>query len=581
MIQTKLATSIARVIIELRPYQAEVESDIYQEWSQGHCNVLAVLPTGAGKTVLFSKIIHDHDGASCAIAHRQELVSQISVALARNGVRHRIIGPNKLIRIIVQLHMVEVGKSWYDPQAQCAVAGVDTLKNRGAELSSWLPTVGLIVQDEAHHVLAKNKWGKACEMFPNAKGLFVTATPTRADGAGLGRHHDGLVDSMVVGPTMRDLINMKYLTEYRIFAPPSNLDTTQIDISKTTGDYNLNQMRDAVAHSSIVNGNSTKAKVVGDVVKHYLKIAPSKLGITFVPTVETAHEVANQFITSGVQAAVVSAKTPDDERASILRKFKRRELLQLVNVDLFGEGFDLPAIEVVSMARPTASYSLYIQQFGRALRLLNGKKFAIIIDHVGNVARHGLPDVTKEWTLDRRDKRAPSENDVAPVRTCTNGECMFVYERFKTTCPNCGTVVPPPVLRSGPEFVDGDLHELDAETLAIMRGEVAKVDRPIQEQMTEYGQNLLRKRVSQINAVSLTKKFGVKLEKQQTAITALREIMAWWAGHYRADGHNDSSIFRIFYLTFGVDWLSAQSMDSAGALKLADRVAIKMGKMSI
>ncbi len=565
--------------MDLRPYQSKIINDIHCEWSRGSENVLAVLPTGAGKTICFSDVIRNHKGASCAIAHRQELVSQISLALARNGVRHRIIGPNKLIRIIVNLHMVEVGKSWYDPQSQCAVAGVDTLKNRGEQLAAWLPTVGLIVQDEAHHVLAKNKWGKACGMFPNARGLFVTATPTRADGAGLGRHHDGLADSMVVGPTMRDLINMKYLTEYRIFAPPSDLDLSNARISKVTGDYNDNDVKNAVSGSSLIKSN--KSKITGDVVGVYIEKFKGKLSVVFVPSVADAEELEGQFIANGIPAKSLNGNTPDDIRAGAIRKFVNRELLVLINVALFDEGTDIPALEVVQDAYPTQSYGRFVQRFGRVLRLMKGKEFGIYCDQAGNVMRHGLPDAPREWTLDRRDKRAPSDNDVMPVRTCSNGECMFVYERFKMVCPNCGTPVPPPILRSGPEFVDGDLHELDAETLAVMRGEVAQVDRPIQERMTEYGQNLLRKKVSQINAVSLTRKFGVKIEAQQQAVVALREIMAWWAGHYRADGHSDSEIFRIFYLMFGHDWLSAQSMDSDNALKLADRIAIKTGKLSV
>ena len=221
-VQTKIATVVSRVVTHLRPYQAKAKQYIYDAWDQGFVNVLAVLPTGAGKTVLFSDIIHDHRGASCAIAHRQELVSQISLALARDKVRHRIIGPKSVVKLCVNLHMLELGASYYDPSSTCAVAGVDTLVRRGDELNGWLESVTLCVQDEAHHVLESNKWGTAFKMFPNAKGLGVTATPLRADGKGLGRHVDGLFDTMVEGPGMRDLIEMGFLTEYRVFAPPSD-----------------------------------------------------------------------------------------------------------------------------------------------------------------------------------------------------------------------------------------------------------------------------------------------------------------------------------------------------------------------
>ena len=530
-------------------------------------------------TRTLSAIVRDHNGASCTIAHRQELVSQISLAFARNGVRHRIIGPNKLIRIIVQLHMVEVGASFYEPNSRAAVAGVDTLVRRGGELANWLPTVTLWVQDEAHHVLAENKWGVAAKMFPNAKGLGVTATPCRADGAGLGRHHDGLMDAIVFGPDMRRLIGEGHLTDYRIFAPPSDVDLSHVAMSKATGDYNLNQMREAVGSSSLIVSDG-KARIVGDIVSHYKRIAPGKLGVTFVPTVEQATEVARQFNESGVPAEVVSAKTPDDERAAIMRKFKNRKILQLVNVDLLGEGVDVPAIEVVSMARPTASYGLYIQQFGRGLRPSEGKTHALIIDHVGNVMRHGLPDAKREWSLDRREKRTSSD-DATPTRTCMNDECFSVFERFLKICPYCDTPVPTPTPaeRTGPEHVDGDLHELDADTLSRMRGDVAKVDRPMDEAVAEYRADLMRRHTPTIGVMAHTKRFAAKLESQKEAVTALREIMAHWAGHYRAAGRDDSEIFRRFYLRYGVDWLSAQALEADAALKLGERVAMDIGSV--
>jgi DNA repair protein RadD len=231
-------------------------------------------------------------------------------------------------------------------------------------------------------------------MFPNARGLGVTATPVRADGKGLGAHHDGVMHHIIEGAGMRDLIQQGFLTDYRIFAPPSDLDLTGVTRA-ADGDYNKKQLKQRVRRSQII----------GDVVAHYLRIAPGKLGLTFATDVETATEIANRYRAAGVPSEVVSAKTPTGQRIEILKRFKRREVMQLVNVDLFGEGFDLPALEVVSMARPTESYGLYCQQFGRVLRPLPGKTVGIIIDHVGNVVRHGLPDKPRRWSLDRREKR--------------------------------------------------------------------------------------------------------------------------------------------------------------------------------
>lgn len=562
-------------MINLRPYQTDVEIGVGELWAAGARNVLAVMPTGAGKTVLLSKIVHDNVGATCVIAHRQELVSQISGALALAGVKHRLIAPRPVIKAIIKEHMKRFGKSFYDPQSDTAVAGVDTLINRVDTLKSFLTRVTLWVQDEAHHVLQGNKWGLAASLMPNARGLGVTATPTRADGHGLGRHADGVFDDMVVGPSMRDLIDMGYLTEYRIICPPSSLDMSKVKVSTSTGDYNLNDMRAAVAGSSLVVSDG-KSRVIGDVVQNYIKFATGKLGVTFAPDVSIATEISEQFKTAGIPSEVVSAKTPAAERAKMIERFRNREIMNLVNVDLFGEGFDLPAIEVVSMARPTQSYSLYVQQFGRALRLMDGKDRAIIIDHVGNIDRHKLPDVPREWSLDRRERRSLSNTDATPLRVCKGETCRAPYEKFLAACPFCGLEAPEPAIRTGPEYVDGDLFELDEETLTRMRAEVAVIDQDPDEILNEYRQNMEAKGAPYVG--KHVRNFANKLNAKREAVGALRECMAWWAGHHRANGRNDSEIFKIFYYRFGIDWLTAQTLESDKAFTLGERVALDMGK---
>lgn len=534
----------------LRPYQVEQKLAIYEAWRRGHKNVLDVLPTGAGKTVIFSDIIHDHAGASCVIAHRQELVLQISLALARDHVRHRIIGPKSIVKLCVANHVEETGASYYDPNAPCAVAGVDTLVRR-TNLAPWLRTVTLWVQDEAHHLLRKNKWGKVVEMFPaHARGLGVTATAARADGFGLGRHADGVFDTLIVGPGPRELIRLGYLADYRIFAPPSDLDLSDVNVTGG-GDFNPVKLKRAVRRS----------RIVGDVVAHYKRIANGKLGVTFAESVETATDIARQFCEGGVPAEVVSANTSDTDRNSALRRFRRRELLQLINVDLFGEGFDVPSIEVVAMARPTQSLTVYLQQFGRALRPFEGKDFGIIIDHVGNVERHGLPDTPRAWTLDRREKRNNGALTTVPVRACP--QCTAVYERILKACPFCG-FIPIPAARNGPEFVDGDLSELSPEVLAIMRGEIAAVDMDKEEFRAE----LVAKHVPQIGQLA-----GVKRHvKNQAAQKRLRDSIALWAGYQRAAGRPDFASYRLFYFTFGVDVLTAQALGTDDAENLFERV---------
>ena len=535
-----------------RKYQNELRRDIYDAWGAGHRNVLAVLPTGGGKTHIFSQILRDHGGAACAIAHRQELVCQMSTTLARHGVPHRIIGPKNVIKQAVESHVAETKRSYYNPGASIGVAGVDTLVRRPP--GAWADSVSLWVQDEAHHLLTSNKWGRAVAVFPNARGLGVTATPERADGRGLGAHADGVFDVMVQGPTMRKLICDGYLTDYRVFALPSAIDRSRIRIDRNTGELNHAESVAAMRNS----------KIVGDTVDHYLRIAHGKLGVTFVTDVATANDIAAKFNARGVPAAALSAKTPHHERHRILRQFRERTILQLINVDLFGEGFDLPAIEVVSMARPTESFSLFTQQFGRALRLMLGKTRAIIIDHVGNVIRHGLPDQHRVWTMDAREKRSGIRTSADALRSCPNPTCLSVYPRFHACCPYCGHHVEP-TARSGPEFVDGDLTELDAATLAQLRGEIARVD----QSTADYGAMLAARGAPVIGQ----RAHMARHQRRQTAQAALRSIIAWWAGHERARGLGDSDSYRKFYLTYGVDVLSAQALGADDALALADRIA--------
>lgn len=543
----------------LRPYQTKAEAEIYKAW-QSYRNALLVLATRGGKTVVFSKAHNDHVGYSAAIAHRQELIGQMSLTLAEYGLRHRIIAPIKVIRFIIQLHMENLGRSFYDPSAPCAVAGIDTLisPRRQKELAEWAKQVTLWTLDEAHHAQKDNKWGRIVDMFPNAKGLGVTANTIRADGGGLGSHSDGIFDTMVVSIGLRDLIDQGYATDYRIFSPTArdlNLDT--VAISSKTGDYNQTQLRT----------HTRKSSVIGDVVEHYIKLANGKLGITFAPDVEIATDIAAKFNAAGVPAEVVSAKTPDKERVEIQKRFKARKILQMVNVDLFGEGYDVPRIEVVSMARATNSFNLFCQQFARGLTLMEGKDKAIIIDHVGNCLRfsqtYGMPDSQIEWSLDRREKRARGERDpdLIPTRACA--ECTSLYEAIYRQCPYCHYVWKPAV-RTGPEFVDGDLEELDRAVLIAMRGEIERIDLPA---------DVIRRRMEQGGADGAAAGGAAKNHRlRQEAQAELRDAIAMWAGVQKFKGRPYSESYRRFYFAFGVDVMTAQTLGRPDAEKLTERV---------
>lgn len=527
----------------LRNYQKKIIEDVYAAWQHSQ-NVLMQLATSGGKTHIFCKIIADHPGNTVVIAHRTEILAQISLTLARHGVKHSLVTQKQTIRDSITLHMQELKKSFYDPRAKVTVIGVDTLIRLPVN-TAWFKTISLVVQDEAHHVLKNNKWGTAAQFFPTAKGLYPTATPIRTDGRGLGRHADGLIDHIVLGPSMRWLINQLFLTDYTVFNPPSNLDLSVVPIT-STGDYSPPKLRTAVH----------KSKITGDIVSHYLKLTPGKLGITFAVDIKAAIEIAAEYRANGVPAEVITSKTPDLLRANIMRRFRNKDILQLVNVDILGEGVDVPAVEVISMGRPTQSYSLYVQQFGRALRQLPGKERAVILDHVGNIIRHGLPDsLRRVWTLDRRQKKSSSPDDAIPLKTCL--KCFRVYVRTSRACPHCG-FKQESASRSTPEQVDGDLCELDSETLAKLRGEINRIDDVprIPTGLPKAAQ------------IAIIHNHTERQEKQEI----LRKCIAQWAGVFKAKKLEDSEIYKTFYFNFGIDIATAQTLNSKESIALCDKI---------
>jgi len=572
-------------MITMRPYQAKAINDVYQCWEDGKQFVVLVMPTGSGKSATLceiARIERDSGQVLLILAHRRELITQLSHTLARNGLMHNILAATNTVKAAHKQQILEFGKSFVTPTSKVFVGSVQSIKPSVIANFSKYKDKLTVIQDEFHHATKKSKtWGGILTPLDDAgaKGLGVTATPCRADGQGLSRETDGYGDCMVLGPTARQLMDMKYLSDYRIFSPPSDLNLNEVLVSKTTGDYQENSLKAEIG----------KSHIVGDIVDQYLRIAKGKPGLTFTVGVEMAERVAEQYRAKGVPAIALSGKSEDSERDNAIKDIASGKILQIVNDMLFTEGTDIPCVEVVTFARPTQSYGLYCQMFGRALRVSPGKTHAIIIDHVGNVARHGLPDAKREWSLDRREKRGSGEAENT-TRTCVDHKvdgvvtaqgCYSVFERFLKVCPFCGLEIrtPTPAERTGPEHVDGDLFELDADTLAAMRGEVAKVDRPIDEAVAEYRADLMRKHTPTIGVMAHTKRFAGKLEAQQQAIGALREIMAIWAGHYRAAGRDDSEIFRRFYLRYGVDWLSAQALSTEAALTLGERVAMDIGSV--
>jgi len=563
------------VTLHLVDFQEDVLAGIYCAYREGARNVCPVLPTGAGKTVIMGHLAHEYSGFGVSIAHRSELVGQLSLALGREGMMHDIIAPDAVIRTIVGGHMEELGRSYYNARANWKVASIDTL-NRRELPKTWTKQVGMVHMDEGHHALEDNKWGRGINIFDNAYGLLPTATPERADGRGLGRGHGGVIDALVVGPGMRWLIDNGYLTDYNLIAPTAeDLDMDDVDVT-ASGEYNMEQTRKRVKAST---------KIVGDVVKTYLEHCRGMKGITFAVDVEHATIIAAAFNAAGVAAVVVTAETPEIERRKIMQRFRKGDLMQLVNVDLFGEGVDVPAVQVVSMARPTASYSLYVQQFGRALRLLvspilraawhtytpmqrlqhiaeSDKPIAWIIDHVGNVIKHrGPPDWRKKpWSLEARANRR-FVDDAIPLRTCVNKTCQKAYERTYPKCPYCNYEPPAPADRSRPELVDGDMVLYTPELLAELLKQKGKFDSDFVA--IPYG-------VAKDSPIAYRKRREHEANRQAQA--SLRQAMAL----FTPPTVDERYAQRRFFHTFGVDTLTAQGLPSAEATELRQRILSKL-----
>lgn len=609
-----IAAAVRQAIV-LRDYQATARDRIYGYWAQGFDNVLAVLPTGAGKTILFASILADHRGGAVAIAHRQELVSQISLALNMFGVRHRIIAPKKVRELIIAKHLARHKITHYDANAPIGVAGVDSLKTVKPEHARFASQVTLWVQDEAHHVLKENKWGKVTLHFggQGVKGLGVTASPRRADGQGLGRATDGLFDAMVVGPSMRDLIDDGYLTPYQIRTVPCKVDYSQVKIG-ASGEY---------VHAKLVAAEDAAEDLVGDIVAQYLKYARGKRGVTFVSSVERAERVAEAFRQAGVPALALDGNSSDDERDRGIQALEAGTILQLVNCDLFGEGFDLPAIEVVSMGTKTASLSRYMQWFGRVLRLMlntaekrgydgltaagrkaviagSVKPFGLVIDHGANLLEHdGPPDIPRVWSLGRYGNRGGAGAESVPYRICLNPgltltnpagwsweefrlngwtdsamtanghavdsgiPCAWPYPKTDRCCPACSYLAMPQS-RKDPEHVDGDLQLLDEETLA------ALFENRAQALLTsaQFWEQQCIKRVPQGAALRNTRLHEDRLSQ----LGKLGEVMGYWGGHWRAQGYDDVQLQRRFYAIFGVDVLTAAGLKREPAEALTAQV---------
>jgi len=420
-----------------------------------------------------------------------------------------------------------------------------------------------VVVHNCHHVLAHefddetgktikgNKWGAVINLFTNARGLGVTATPTRSDGKGLGIESDGVFNSMVIGVKNAELEARGFIAPYRIYAPRSYIDLSNVTTG-AGGDYVQAKLNKAVHES----------KITGDVVTHYLKLIPNKTAMVFCVDVEAATEQAAAFNAAGTPAMAASAKTPAIERINLKRKFDAGLIKVICNVDLYGEGVDVPSLEAVILARPSKSFPLVVQQFSRALTFYPDKT-ALIIDHVGNIEQHSRDwikyIVRGEWTLNPADKKSRSSILPPTVRTCPL--CFGVYPRDQgVLCPYCNER-PPVALRKTIEQVEGDLMELAPETLQALQGKVSANEK-------DYP-------IPYVTTWKITARLLRLSGEKREVLHGLRKVIGEW---YRGCGLDVPTAQRVFYLTFGYDVLTVQTLEKNEMIAITEVIRNEIEK---
>lgn len=410
----------------LRPYQTDAIESVRQSLRSGKKAPILVCPTGSGKTVMGSEIIRltvEKGGKVLFLAHRAELISQTSKKLSDIGVRHEKITAGKVSRLTQAVQ----------------VASVQTLIRR--DLGSWEPTV--IITDECHLACAKS-YMDIHARWPNALRLGLTATPRRADGKGL----DQVYDDICMGPTVRSLQESGFLAQCRCFSHPRSFDASKLHLHM--GEYDMKE-----AHEEIV-----RKGIMGNAIEDYKAHGRDMTAVVFCCTVEHAEEVAASFRGAGYAAEHVDGGMAESERKRVLSGVSDGRVKILVSVDLVSVGFDAPILGCAILLRPTQSLTVFLQQVGRILRPYPGKDEAVVLDHVGNVLRHGLLDMVHEWSLDAKKKKKGDKGGKALVWQCQ--ECFSIVPVSDANCPECGTCKP----SSGREELEnlgGKLEEVNSD----------------------------------------------------------------------------------------------------------------------
>jgi DNA repair protein RadD len=419
-------------MITLRADQEDVRSKL-RVALRTNTSVLAYAPTGFGKTVLAAKLIELIFNAGKRVifcVHRVDLITQTAKTFERVGIPFSYIANG--------YH--------FNPFHRIYIASIATLKNRLGKIPA-----DYVLVDEAH-LSAASGWAKVANHYKEAGARLIglTGTPERLDGKPLG----DVWDTMVLGPSVRWLMDNGHLSRYRAFAPAG------VDLSGV-------HTRDGEFVNSEIDEIMSGRAVLSNAVRHWRKYAAGKRTIAFAPSVLRAEQLAAEFRANGVVAVALDGNTPQNERNAAFNGFADRQIDLIVNCQLFCEGFDLSAqvdrdvtIEAALQYSPTKSVAKHLQQLGRALRKKDEP--AILLDLVGNLARLGLPDDDREWSLEGRKK------DEKEVENFCCSEC-FATHAPAAECPECGHVYP--VKKKSRDVgegrvldeVDGELEEIDIE----------------------------------------------------------------------------------------------------------------------
>lgn len=413
----------------LRPYQEQLINETRQALKQSK-TVLMQAPTGAGKTaitVFMMSRAAESGKTSMFLVHQNELLYQTSKALWKQKLEHGIIASGKRVSKMAS-----------------QVASVQTLVRR---LDKYNPP-DLIIIDECHRSSSET-YQKILAAYPKAIVIGLTATPQRTDGK-------GLVDTysvMVSGPSISQLIKAGFLCDYDIFAPPSMADVSEIKTKM--GDYDKKQLEASI----------DKPTITGNAVTTYANTAKGKRCVVMCVSIKHAKHVTDSYNASGIKAETIEGIMTNKERETVLDRFRDGQTLVITAVQLLIEGLDIPSIEVIQWLRPTQSLIIWMQGNGRGLRPSDGKEKLLILDHVGNWKRHGLPDDDRDWTLEGKKKgKRKADDDEPDVHIHQCKACFHIFKAGVPACPSCGE---PLEVRgkAPPEEIEGELEKIDMEAI--------------------------------------------------------------------------------------------------------------------